>query len=55
MVPGEVLDARSVKTEDFDCSAWTKAAQQLHTLAVMNIVTPQHLGVGVSGGVKVKV
>jgi hypothetical protein len=55
MVPGEVLDARPVKAEDFDCSAWTKAAQQLHTPAVMDIVTPQQLGVGVSGGVEVKV
>jgi hypothetical protein len=55
MVSGEVPDARPVKAEDFDCSAWTKAAQQLHMPAVMNIVTPQQLGVGVSGGVEVKV
>jgi hypothetical protein len=31
MVPGEVPNARPAKAEDFDCSAWTKAAQQLHT------------------------
>jgi uncharacterized protein (UPF0216 family) len=44
-----------VKAENFDCSAWTKAAQKLHMPAVMEIVTPQQLGVGVSGGVEVKV
>jgi hypothetical protein len=42
-----------VKAEDFDCSAWTKAAQQLHTPAVMDVVTPQQLGAGVSGGIEV--
>jgi hypothetical protein len=54
MVPGEMPDARPVKAEDFDCSAWTKAAQQLHTPAVMDIVKPQQLDIGVSGGVVVK-
>jgi hypothetical protein len=44
-----------VKAEDLDCSAWTKAVQQLHTPAAMGIVTPQQLGVGVSGGIEVKV
>jgi hypothetical protein len=27
LVPGTITGARSVKTEDFDASAWTKAAQ----------------------------
>jgi hypothetical protein len=55
MVPGVVPDARPVKAEDYDCNAWTKAAQQLHTPALMEVVTPQQLGVGVSGGVELKV
>jgi uncharacterized protein (UPF0216 family) len=55
MVPGEMPDARPVKAEDFDSSAWTKAAQQLHTPAVIDIATLQQLGVGVSGRVEVKV
>jgi hypothetical protein len=53
MVPGDVPGVRPVKADDFDCSAWTKAAQQLHTPAVMDVVTPQQLGAGVSGGIEV--
>jgi uncharacterized short protein YbdD (DUF466 family) len=51
-VPGTVPDARPVKAEDFDASAWTKAAQQRLTPALMQVLTPKQLGVGVSGGVE---
>ena len=54
VVPGVDPEARPTKAEDFDCNAWTKAAQQVHTEACRDEVTPQQLGVGVNGSVEIK-
>ena len=45
-------DARPVKTEDFDTSAWIKALARTVASTVCDTVQPQQLGVGVSGGVE---
>ena len=54
-VPGQTPDARPVKAEDSDTSAWCKALGRVCTLAVQEYVAPQQFGVGVSGGVELYV
>ena len=54
-VPGQIPDARPVKAEDSDTSAWCKALGRVSTPAVQEKVAPQQLGVGVSGGVELYV
>jgi len=45
-------DARPVKMEDIDTSAYTKTVQRAVSAAVLSTVRPQQLGVRVSSGVE---
>ena len=45
------IDARPIKAEDQDTSAWCKALARTTAPATLSKVAPQQLGVGVSGGV----
>lgn len=45
-------DARPVNAEDSDTSVWCKSLQRAITPNVRSAVSPQQLGVGVSGGVE---
>ena len=55
MVDGVKPDLRPVNSNVYDACAWNKASQQIHTPSVRAAVEPQQLGVGVGGGVKIKV
>ena len=44
------IQARPIKAEDSDTNMWAKALAKLMASAVLNVVGPQQLGVGVSGG-----
>jgi sarcosine oxidase gamma subunit len=48
-VPGTITGARPFKAKDLGASAWTKAAQQRFTPALIRFVAPQQPSVGVSG------
>ena len=48
--PGQTVDARPTKAEDCDTSVWSAALQKELCSAVRDKVTPEQLGVGVSGG-----
>ena len=53
--PSSEPDARPVKAEDTDTSTWCKALGRQCTSAVTDLVKPQQLGVGISGGVEMLV
>ena len=51
-VPGEIPDARPVKSEDADVASYAKEIRVKSVHAICEIVKPEQLGVGVSGGVQ---
>jgi hypothetical protein len=49
------IQARPIKAEDSDTNMWAKALAKIMESAVLDVVGPQQLGVGVSGGVELYV
>ena len=54
-VTGGSIEARPIKAEDSDTNLWAKALAKLLASSVLDVVRPQQLGVGVSGGVELYV
>ena len=54
-IPDDSPDARPTNAPDSDISAWIKTTQQSVNGPIRKKVTPQQLGVAVSGGCQIKV
>ena len=54
-VAGGAIQARPIKAEDSDTILWAKALAKRLASSVLEVVAPQQLGVGVSGGVELYV